>query len=57
MVDEKSATIGLKNEETIPMDADHSTICKFGDADDNQLGRVIGGLRDIIKAIAPIGRM
>lgn len=35
IVDDQSALLGVPNEESIPVDADHSHICKFKEHDDD----------------------
>lgn len=51
IVDQKSATLGLpgSREESIALEANHSNICKFPDADDDNYEQVIGNLKILVR--------
>ena len=52
IVDKKSATLGLPGarEEQIALDADHSNVCKFKSAEDDNYEQVSGNLVELVKA-------
>jgi hypothetical protein len=51
VVDDESSRTGLVNEETIPMDCNHSTICKFYGAKDSQYIKILTALNELVEEI------
>lgn len=41
--------MGIENEILIPMNADHSSICKFGSSDDHQYKQLRGVIHELVK--------
>ncbi|EPE33467.1 alpha/beta-Hydrolase [Glarea lozoyensis ATCC 20868] len=57
IVPERSAATLLYNEDLVPLDRNHSTVCKFESPTDNQFGRVLLKLQAISKQIAGLQSM
>ncbi len=51
MVEKDSATLGLPGEQTVPMDADHNSICKFVSNDSPMCQIACGSIAAAIKRI------
>ncbi|KAF4998146.1 hypothetical protein FDECE_11881 [Fusarium decemcellulare] len=49
VVDKTSATLGYRNEEVSPMDANHRTVCKFHDREDNNYRKVRNALANALE--------
>ena len=56
VVEKRSATLGLRGtrERQIPLDTDHSNICRFGSAEDDIYLQVAGNIEELVKeAVKP----